>query len=90
VTRVSDDAEGSDEVGAPPACGGERRSLIRVSVDADRCTGHGRCYTLAPDVFDADEVGHCVVLVEDVSGELEAQAITGEQNCPEQAITLSR
>ena len=64
--------------------------MTRVAVDADRCTGHGRCYTLAPDVFDADEVGHCVVLVEDVSGELEAQAVTGEQNCPEQAITLSR
>jgi ferredoxin len=45
---------------------------------------------LAPDVFDADEVGHSIVLVEDVSGELEAQAVAGEQNCPEQAITLSR
>ena len=64
--------------------------MTRVSVAADLCTGHGRCYTLAPDVFDADEVGHCVVLVEDVSGELEAQALEGEQNCPEQAITLSR
>ncbi|HEY1439814.1 MAG TPA: ferredoxin [Mycobacterium sp.] len=64
--------------------------MTRVSVDADRCTGHGRCYTLAPDVFDADDVGHSVVLVEEVSGELEAQAVVGEQNCPEQAITLSR
>jgi ferredoxin len=44
---------------------------------------------LAPDVFDADEVGHAVVLIGEVSGELEAQANTGEQNCPEQAITLS-
>ncbi len=64
--------------------------MSRVTVDPDRCTGHGRCYTLAPDVFDADEVGHCVVLVQDVSGDLEAQAVAGEQNCPEQAITLSR
>jgi ferredoxin len=64
--------------------------VSRLSVDADRCTGHGRCYTLAPDVFDADEVGHCLVLVGDVSGELEDQALEGEQNCPEQAITLSR
>jgi ferredoxin len=64
--------------------------MTRVVVDADRCTGHGRCYSLAPDVFDADEVGHCVVLVEDVSGELESQAKTGEQNCPEEAITVSR
>ena len=64
--------------------------MTRVLVDADRCTGHGRCYTLAPNVFDADDLGHCVVLVEEVSGELETQAVEGEQNCPEQAITLSR
>ncbi len=61
-----------------------------VLVDADRCTGHGRCYTLAPDVFDADEVGHSVVLVAEVSGDLAAQAVTAEKNCPEGAISLSR
>jgi ferredoxin len=63
--------------------------MTRVGVDTDRCTGHGRCYTLAPNVFDADDVGHAIVLVPEVSGELEQQAVTGEQNCPEQAITLS-
>ena len=63
--------------------------MTRILLDTERCTGHGRCYTLAPDVFDADEVGHCVVLVEDVAGDLEAAAKTGEQNCPENAITLS-
>jgi ferredoxin len=63
--------------------------MTHVSVDADRCVGHGRCYTLAPEVYDADEVGHAVLRVEDVSGELERHAVTGEQNCPEQAITLS-
>jgi ferredoxin len=61
-----------------------------IVVDADRCTGHGRCYTLAPDVFDADEAGHSIVLVEDASGELESQAVTAVQNCPESAITLMR
>jgi ferredoxin len=64
--------------------------MTHVAVDADRCVGHGRCYSLAPDVFDADEVGHCVLLVEDVSADFEPQAKTGEQNCPEQAIILSR
>jgi len=63
--------------------------MTRVSVDADRCTGHGRCYTLAPDIFDADEVGHSIVRIREVTGELEKHAVTGEQNCPEQAITLS-
>ncbi|KBZ60568.1 ferredoxin [Mycobacterium colombiense] len=64
--------------------------MTHVAVDADLCTGHGRCYTLAPDVFDADEVGHCLVLVDEVSGELETQAVTAERNCPERAITLTR
>lgn len=64
--------------------------MTRVSVDADKCTGHGRCYTLAPDVFDADEAGHCLILVDEVSGERETQAVTAERNCPESAITLTR
>jgi ferredoxin len=63
--------------------------VTRVAVDADRCEGHGRCYTLAPEIFDADEVGHAIVLVEDVSGERQAQAADAERNCPEAAITLS-
>jgi ferredoxin len=63
--------------------------VTRVRVDADRCVGHGRCYTLAPNVFDADEVGHAVVLAEEVSGESETQAADAERNCPEGAITLS-
>ena len=44
---------------------------------------------MAPKVFDADEVGHAVVLAEEVSGENEAQAADAERNCPEGAITLS-
>jgi ferredoxin len=43
---------------------------------------------LAPEVFDADEVGHAIVLVEDVSGEHETQAADAERNCPEGAIRL--
>lgn len=64
--------------------------MTRISVDPDICTGHGRCYTLAPDVFDADEVGHSIVLVDNVAGELEEHAAIGAQNCPESAITLVR
>jgi ferredoxin len=68
-----------------------RRSgaMTQICVDADRCEGHGRCYTLAPDIFDADEVGHAVVLVENVSGDLEDRAADAAKNCPEAAITLS-
>ena len=63
--------------------------MTRVSVDPERCTGHGRCYSLAPDIYDADYVGHSVVVVDEVSGDLEQHATVGQQNCPESAITLS-
>ncbi len=63
--------------------------MKHVEVDADRCVGHGRCYTLAPRVFDADDVGHATVLVGEVTGELEIQGADAERNCPEGAITLS-
>ena len=62
---------------------------MQVSVDADLCTGHGRCYALAPDVFGTDDYGHCVILIESVEGEQVDQARLGAENCPERAITLS-
>ncbi|MCQ4361980.1 MULTISPECIES: ferredoxin [Mycobacterium] len=63
--------------------------MTRVALDTDRCVGHGRCYSLAPQIYDSDDVGHCVVLVEEVSGYQEQLALTGAQNCPEEAITLT-
>ncbi len=63
---------------------------MRVRVDADVCTGHGRCYALAPEVFGPDDFGHCEILLADglVPVELEEPARRGVDNCPELAITL--
>ena len=61
---------------------------MRVRVDEELCTGHGRCYALAPEVYAPDDRGHCLILVDDVPAELEAAARAGEANCPERAITL--
>jgi len=63
--------------------------MVTVRVDADLCVGHGRCYVLAPDVFGTDDFGHSVVLEEQISESLRAQAQTGADNCPEKAITIS-
>ncbi len=63
---------------------------MKVSVDADLCTGHGRCYALAPDLFAPDEFGHCEILTEVVERpEQIAQARLGAENCPERAITIA-
>jgi len=61
---------------------------MKVRVDTELCVGHGRCYALAPDVFETDDRGHCLIPREDVPPELEQQARTGEDNCPERAITV--
>ena len=61
---------------------------MRVRVDRGICVGHGRCYTLAPEVYSDDERGHCVVRREPLPPDLEAQARLGADNCPEAAISL--
>jgi ferredoxin len=61
---------------------------VRVVVDPDLCTGHGRCYALAPDVFAPDDFGHCEVVLAEPTGELAAQARQGVENCPERALAI--
>ena len=72
--------------GAGPVC--IVHDSVKVRIDSNQCTGHGRCYALAPDVFAPDDSGYGTVIVTEVPPELEAQARAGEQNCPERAITL--
>ena len=47
---------------------------MRVSVDADRCEGHARCWGICPEVFDLDEEGHAVVRLAEVPPDLEGKA----------------
>jgi ferredoxin len=61
---------------------------MKIRLDSELCQGHGRCYTLAPDLFDSDERGHCVLVVEEVPPGREVDARSGVENCPEQALTL--
>ena len=61
---------------------------MKVIIDSERCNGHGRCYSLAPTVFDSDDVGRGVVLHDEVDGDLLAAARIAVANCPEAAITI--
>ncbi|MDX6287597.1 MAG: ferredoxin [Frankiales bacterium] len=62
---------------------------MKVWVDEAACQGHGRCYAFAPDVFEADDQGHSIVLKAEVTPEHEAGARAGAENCPERAITVT-
>ena len=59
---------------------------MKLRVDLAKCTGHGRCYDLAPELFDEDEAGRSVLLHPDVPPGLEAEARVAADNCPEEAI----
>lgn len=61
---------------------------MKVRLDVDACFGHGRCYAIAPDVFDADDQGHCVLrfVDEPVPSPLNDQARQAITNCPEHAL----
>jgi len=61
---------------------------MKITIDTDLCTGHGRCYTMAPLLFDSDDHGHGLVVQADVTPELEEQARTAVRNCPEGAVML--
>jgi ferredoxin len=63
-------------------------SAVKVRIDAEACTGHGRCYTLAPEIFGSDDFGYGSVISEDVPAELHEQALIGLLNCPEQAVSI--
>ncbi len=72
----------------PDRRGGEEAE-VRVRIDGDRCTGHGRCYTLAPEVFGCDDRGFGEVAADgDVDPALEGPARLAAANCPEEAVFL--
>jgi ferredoxin len=64
-------------------------TTVRISIDAERCQGHGRCYDLAPGLFGADAEGYGVVLGDGtIPPERRAPAALAALNCPEAAIEL--
>ncbi|WP_040689427.1 ferredoxin [Nocardia vinacea] len=63
---------------------------MRITVDGASCTGHGRCYSMAPDLLTCDDEGFVAmrdqpIEVPDDQAEAAADAAA---TCPEGAITL--
>ena len=63
---------------------------MRIAIDAEKCQGHNRCYALAPELVDVDDMGMALVRNDGlVPDGLEEKARLLVANCPEYAITLS-
>lgn len=63
---------------------------MQVSV-TEKCSGHGRCYALARNVYEDDEVGFNAAVGQtfEVDADRADQARLGAINCPEAAILIS-
>lgn len=63
---------------------------MKLLVDGSLCTGHGRCYALAAEVFGADEEGYSKIrdTIIDVPAEHAEAARFGMGSCPEGAIMI--
>jgi ferredoxin len=60
---------------------------VRIRVDPDKCQGHARCYSLAPELFEVDDYGTSTALNDgEVPAALEERARLAIANCPEYAI----
>ena len=62
---------------------------MKVRIDDERCQGHGRCYALAPEVIEADDIGNAQVIGDGtVPAEHEAAVRKASTNCPEYAVIV--
>lgn len=62
---------------------------FRVHVDPDKCQGHNRCYSIAPELFDIDDLGMSSERGDGtVRPELLDKARRAAANCPEYAVSL--
>jgi ferredoxin len=62
---------------------------LKIRVDRDKCQGHARCKSLAPELFDLDEFGNAHERGDgSVPAGLEDKAALARSNCPEIAIEV--
>jgi ferredoxin len=66
------------------------RKQLKIYVEAQRCQGHNRCYSIAPELFEIDELGNAKAVGDgSVPLPLEEKARLAVKNCPEHAVRLT-
>ena len=62
---------------------------MRVHVRPDQCAGHTLCNLAAPEVFDLDDEGHVLVVIEgELPVDLEPGVRAAVATCPERALVI--
>jgi ferredoxin len=62
---------------------------MRVGVDSNLCSGHARCWALAPEIFTLDDEGYSDIATDrEVPPGMEEEARRGVRACPERALYI--
>lgn len=61
---------------------------MRVTADLGKCDGYANCVVAAPDVFDLDDRGLVVILVDTPSDEAAAEVEEAVSSCPVAALRI--
>ena len=62
---------------------------MKICVDPDKCQGHNRCFSLAPELFELNDYGYANAKGDGVVPESqEDKARLAIDNCPEYAIEV--
>jgi ferredoxin len=63
---------------------------MKIRIDAELCSGHGRCWVVAKELYQLDDNGYNADRGKTLSvpAALEAAARLGADRCPERAITI--
>jgi ferredoxin len=75
--------------GRPKSGNSRQAAQVHVRVDEKRCEGHGRCYAIAPELFQPDDLGNGHETGDGlVPPDLADKAHSAVANCPERAISI--
>lgn len=61
---------------------------MKVRIDRARCAGLGLCEAVAPDIFEVDEGGELVLLVDEPADERRGDVEDAVSGCPTQALSV--
>lgn len=61
---------------------------MKITVDTDRCTGHGVCESLAPEIFEVGDDGIVHLLTDDLAEDQRTTIESAVAECPTQALSL--
>jgi ferredoxin len=61
---------------------------MKINIDTDRCTGHGVCESLEPEVFEVGDDGIVHLLAVSYTEDMRAGLESAVAECPTQALSL--